>query len=120
MVNALIPYGFATVSADKEVREKIENEQLEKAKNLSIEAQDTLNQNAAFIPEKFYNAYDSILRKCSLQIDVKNEKYNVLNLCENKGKPERDDYMRTKEINQEFRSNNNAIREYLASLDVLD
>lgn len=120
VVNALIPYGLTTVPADKEVREKIENEQLERAKDLSIEAQDTLNQNAPFIPEKFYNAYDSILRKCYLQIDVKLEKYNVLNMCKDKGKPELDDYMRTKEINEEFKNNNNAIREYLASLDVLD
>ena len=106
--------------ADKQEREKLENKQLQEASRIAHDAQDTLNKNAPFIPEPFYDAYDSILRKCFIQIDVIREKFNVGNMCPDKGKPKFEDYCRTNEINQDFRNNNNAIREYLASLDVIE
>lgn len=119
-VNALIPYGMTLRPADKQEREKLENKQLQEASRIAHDAQDTLNKNAPFIPEPFYDAYDSILRKCFIQIDVIREKFNVGNMCPDKGKPKFEDYCRTNEINQDFRNNNNAIREYLASLDVIE
>lgn len=119
-INALIPYGLTSKPADEKEREELENKQLQEASRLAIGAQDTLNKNAPFIPEPLYDAYDSILKKCFMQIDVIREKFNVLNMCSDKGKPKADDYKRTNEINQEFRKNNNAIREYLASLDVIE
>ena len=61
-----------------------------------------------------------IVRKCFLQTDVIQEKFNALNFCTNKGKPELEDYKRTEEINVAFRENNKAIRKYLASLEVVE
>ena len=119
-INALIPYGLTSKPADEKEREELENKYLQEASRLAVDAQDTLNKNAPFIPEPLYDAYDGILKKCFMQIDVIREKFNVLNLCPDKGKPKIDDYKRTNEINQEFRKNNNAIREYLASLDVIE
>ena len=119
-VNSLIPNGSVATPADPEAREKRENEILTKATSLSIEAQDLLNKNAPFIPEEFYNGYDNILRDCYRQIDVIQEKFNVLNFCQDKGKPTLQDYKRTEHINENFRENNNAIRKYLASLDILE
>lgn len=119
-VNALIPAGMSTQLADPEAREELENKNLQKAKDLSIEAQDLLNKNAPFIPESFFDSYEGILRACYRQIDVISEKYNVLNFCSDKGKPRLEDYDRTTKINKDFRENNNAIRKYLASLDILE
>lgn len=119
-INVLIPHGLTNKPADAQEREELENEQLQEARRLAVDAQDTLNKNAPFIPEPFYDTYDSILRKCFMQIDVILQKFNVLNMCPDKGKPQIDDYKRTDEINQEFRENNNAIRKYLASLDVVE
>ena len=72
------------------------------------------------IPEQFYEAYDAILKKCFMQIDVIREKYNIGNLCPDKGKPKPEDYKRTQIINEEFKENNNNVRKYLASLDVVE
>lgn len=120
VINALIPYGMTLRPAEEEARKKLENTNLDEAMCLSVIAQDTLNKNAPFIPETFYDSYDSILRKCFIQIDVIREKNNVLDMRPDKGNPEFDDYTRTDEINKEFRANNNAIRAYLASLDIID
>ena len=55
-----------------------------------------------------------------MQIDVIREKYNIGNLCPDKGKPKPEDYKRTQIINEEFKENNNNVRKYLASLDVVE
>ena len=119
-INMLIPNGYAKVPASEEARKKQENENLSEALKKAENAQDVLNRNAPFIPEKFYDLYDSLLRKCIIQTDVIMEKFNILNLDPEKGTPNTEDYLRTGEINEEFKANNNTIREYLASLDVIE
>ena len=120
IINGLIPCGLTKKPLEKADQEKLENERLTQALKLSEDAQDALNKNAPFISEPFYEAYDNILRKCFLQTDVIQEKFNALNFCTNKGKPELEDYKRTEEINVAFRENNKAIRKYLASLEVVE
>ena len=120
VVNALIPYGLTTKPADEELQEQQQDKQLREAVSLSIEAQDILNKNAPFIAEQFYYSYNEILKMCYLQIDVIQDKYNVLNMCPDKGIPKYEDYSRTKEINERFRENNNNVRKYLALLEVLE
>ena len=119
-INSLIPCGFSFNLADEKERDELENQILANASKLSVAAQDTLNRNAPFIPEQFYEAYDAILKKCFMQIDVIREKYNIGNLCPDKGKPKPEDYKRTQIINEEFKENNNNVRKYLASLDVVE
>lgn len=119
-INMLIPSGLAYVPADKQDREELEERQLREAMRLAVNAQDTLNKNAPFIAKTFYDAYDSILQKCRMQINVIREKYNAFNFCKDKGEAKLEDYKRTNEINLEFQENNNSIREYLASLDVME
>lgn len=120
IINELIPTKHTKKPANKQEREKLEDNQIDEANHIIVKAQDTLNKNAPFIPETFYDSYDSILTKCFMQIYVLEQRYSVDNQNLDRGKPTSIDYERMDEIVQEFRKNNKAIREYLASLDVME
>lgn len=121
-ISVMIPQGYTTVPADKEVRKKVDEEHYKTALSSVVTAQDELNSNAAFIPEKFYDAYEEIRKLCVLQLSEFEQRWNVLYLASQEEKetipPEA--YKRTGEINEKFKTLNNEIREYLDKLDVLE
>jgi len=121
-VSVMIPQGFTTVPADKEVRKKVDEEHYNAARASVVSAQDELNSNAPFIPEKFYEAYEEIRHLCGLQLLEFEERWNVGYLAsqEEKETISREAYKRTGEINEKFKKLSNEIREYLKSLDVLN
>lgn len=121
-ISVMIPHGYTTVPADKEVRKKVDEEHYKSALSSVVTAQDELNSNAAFIPEKFYDAYEEIRKLCVLQLNEFEQRWNVFYLASQEEKetisPEA--YKRTGEINEKFKKLNNEIREYLDNLDVLE
>ena len=121
-VSVMIPQGYTTVPADKDIKKKVDEEHYSAARSSVVAAQDELNSNAPFIPEKFYDAYEEIRHLCGLQLMEFEERWNVGYLVsqEEKETISREAYKRTGEINDKFKKLNNEIREYLNSLDVLD
>lgn len=53
-VTVMIPQGRVMVPADKEEKKKVDEEHYNVARSAVVIAQDELNSNAPFIPEKFY------------------------------------------------------------------
>lgn len=121
-ISVMIPQGYTTVPADKEVRKKVDEEHYSTARASVVVAQDELNSNAPFIPEQFYESYEEIRRLCGLQLSEFEERWNVGYFApqEEKETLSREEYKRTGEINEKFKKLNNEIREYLKTLDVLD
>ena len=121
-ISVMIPQGYTTVPADKEVRKKVDEEHYSTARASVVVAQDELNSNAPFIPEQFYESYEEIRRLCGLQLSEFEERWNVGYFApqEEKETLSREAYKRTGEINEKFKKLNNEIREYLKTLDVLD
>ena len=121
-ISVMIPQGYTTVPADKEVRKKVDEEHYSTARASVVVAQDELNSNAPFIPEQFYESYEEIRRLCGLQLSEFEERWNVGSFApqEEKETLSREAYKRTGEINEKFKKLNNEIREYLKTLDVLD
>lgn len=120
-INALVPVGLANVPADKEQKEKKELEDYNDAKKAIVKAQDVLNYNASFIPEKFFNQYDEIRRLCVFQLDDFGERWNLSfpGTKEEKSHLSHETYERTREINEKNRQLSKEIREYLETLDVI-
>lgn len=121
-IYAMIPYGYATYPADKEVRTDNERACYKSALEAVVFAQDALNSNAPFIPNEFYIKYNEILRLSKHQLGVFKERWNVSNFApqEEKETLSGKDFMRTKEIQDNLKDLNRSIREYLSKLDVLD
>ena len=121
-ISVMIPQGYTTVPADKEERRKVDEEHYKIALSSVVIAQDELNGNAAFIPEKFYDQYEEIRKLCALQLTEFAERWNVgsFETQEEKETLSREAYKRTGEINDKFKALNNDIREYLNKLDVIE
>lgn len=121
-INAMIPAGYATYPADKEVRKKYETECYKKASETVVLAQDTLNSNAPFISNDLFEKYDEILILCKIQLRVFEDRWNVFFFVpqEEKGSLSTEDYLRTEKIHEKFKTINTNIREYLSKIDVLD
>lgn len=121
-ISIMIPQGFATYPANKEEKKKYEDKLYQVACTSTVNAQDSLFANTAFIPSDFCDGYEEILKLCRIQISAFEHRYNVLSF-ESQEEKERllpEDYKRTGEINNKWKELNNQIREYLATLDVLD
>ena len=118
----MIPQGLVMVPADKELKRKVDEEHYNAARGAVVVAQDELNSNAPFIPEKFYEAYEEIRKLCGMQLSEFEERWNVGYLVsqEEKESLSSEAYKRTGEINAKFKQLNNEIREYLSNLDVLE
>jgi hypothetical protein len=76
-VSIMIPQGYNTAPADKEEKKKHDEDNYKRALSSCVVAQDELNGNAPFIPEKFYKMYEEIRRLCMLQLDEFAERWNV-------------------------------------------
>lgn len=121
-VTVMIPQGLAMVPADKELKRKVDEEHYNAARSAVVIAQDELNSNAPFIPEKFYEAYEEIRKLCGIQLSEFEERWNVGYLAsqEEKEALSSEAYKRTGEINTKFKQLNNEIRVYLSKLDVVE
>ena len=121
-ISVMIPQGYAKAPADKDVKKKVQEEYYMAAFTAVIAAQDELNSNVAFIPERFFDSYEEIRKLCMLQLDEFEKRWDVGYLADQEVKEtfSRDAYNRTGEINENFKRLNNEIREYLETLDVLE
>ena len=121
-INALIPYGYTKVLADKKAQKEVDNENFKKSIESIVAAQDCLNSNAAFIPEDIFNCYDELLKISRIQTDVFSARWDVLYLAPQDEKEHLsfDDYKRTGELNEKFQALNQNIRAYLSKLDIID
>lgn len=121
-ISNMIPTGIAKRPIDPQECEKYENGIYKDALNSAIVAQDVLKSNIPFVPESIYQKYTDILDLCKIQLDVFEERWNVLYLAspEEKKRFETEDYRRTIEINKKFEELNDVLREYLAQIDVIE
>ena len=121
-VSVMIPQGLAMVPADKEFKRKVDEEHYNVARASVVIAQDELNSNAPFIPEKFYEAYEEIRKLCGMQLSEFEKRWNVGYIAsqEEKESLSAEAYERTGEISAKFKQLNNEVRLYLRNLDVLE
>ena len=121
-VTIMIPAGYSTYPADPKAREEYEDNTYRNASKSTVSAQDILNSNIPFLPEKFYEEYHEILKLCRQQLDAFEQRWNVYYLApqEDKKSFSKEDYQRSRDINTKFRELNNDIRKYLMKLDVMD
>lgn len=121
-VTTMIPAGYAEYPVDKADREKYENELYQRARETTVEAQDTLNANIPFIPEDLYEKYEELLGLSREQLGVFELRWNVGYLAtdEEKKKFSREDYQRSRDIRAKLSDLNKDLRTYLSKLDVLE
>ena len=119
-VTIMIPSGLATYPADKEDREKYENELYDKARNATVMAQDMLCCNAAFIPKELYEKYDEIMRLCRIQVSVFEDRWNVMMTPDEREHFSHEDFERSRDISTKFEKLNDKLRNYLSKLDILE
>ena len=121
-VSAMIPAGLATYPADESAKKEYEDSLYRAAVKSCIEAQNTLNGNAPFIPEDIFNEYNEILGLCKMQLGAFERRWNLSFTSSQKEKETftMEEYKRTTEISEKFNGLNNNIREYLSKLDVLE
>lgn len=119
-VSVMIPYGLATYPADKDAKEKYENELYVAAFNATVTAQDVLNGNAPFIQETMFDKFNEILSLCNMQLDAFSRRWNKLYFAENKNSFTQEEYARSKEISDKFKLLCSEMRTYLSNLDVIE
>lgn len=121
-ITRMIPAGYAEYPADKDDREKYENELYDKALKSTVSAQDYLYCNIPFIPEEFEKAYLEVLSLCQQQLAVFELRWNVGYMAtdEEKKRFSREDFQRSRDIREKHDALTRAVRAYLAKLDVLD
>lgn len=121
-VTIMIPTGYATYPANKEVRKEYEHNLYVEAQKSTVFAQDKLNANAPFIPEDFFKQYNEILALCRQQISVFELRWNVLNFVPQHEKESfsKEDYEYSRLIQKQYEKLNSAIREYISKLDVTE
>ena len=122
-VNKLIPYGISTapVFITKTEKDEYEKKIYQDTLDVYLLAQESLNANAAFIFEDFYNEYKEILTLCSEQLEVFQQRWNLSYsaLKEEDKLPTIEDFKRTKEISERFEKLSSKIRNYISNLEVL-
>ena len=120
-INLMIPIGMSDKLADEDAEKEHQNRLYSRALSSTVIAQDTLNQYIPFIPNNIFDDYNTILELCRLQIDTFERRWDKGSLVPQKERENfsREDYNRTKEINEKFNILNNNIRRYLSKLDVL-
>lgn len=121
-ITIMIPIGIATYPADKKERDEYEHQLYVNAQKSTVIAQDKLNGEAPFIPESLWVKYNEILSLCKVQIHTFERRWNVLVLDSSEGKKAfaHEDYARSNEINEKFKTLNDEVRDYLSSLDIIE
>ena len=76
-ISVMIPSGFSMQIADEEKKREHDNKLYDIACKSCVNAQDTLNGNAPFIPEELFNKYTEIMKLCRLQLGAFERRWNV-------------------------------------------
>ncbi len=74
-VSILVPYGLVSVPINEDDRKKLEQENYITAKKATVEAQDSLHANRAFISKELCEKYEEILKLATLQLDAYMRRY---------------------------------------------
>lgn len=121
-ISIMVPYGYVQVPANEETRQQYDAECHDDALKATVIAQDLLESNIPFIPEDIYERYVELLSLCKMQLSAFERRYNILDFRtkEEKESFSDKDYERTKEINQKWTEQNQSIRKYLSTLDVIE
>lgn len=121
-VQRLIPSGYAPVPADKKERLKEEKRCYNILLEEATKAENSLYSNAPFISQKIYDKYAELLHLLRMQLGEYEERYNLFDLRprNEKEKFSIDAYKRTSEIHSKWKILNTEIREYMATLDVME
>lgn len=121
-VQRLIPSGYALVPADKKERLKEEKRCYNILLEEATKAENSLYSNTPFISQKIYDKYAELLHLVRMQLGEYEERYNLFDLRSQneKEKFSIDAYKRTSEIHSKWKILNTEIREYMATLDVME
>lgn len=121
-ITIMIPVGIAHYPVDEQDRKEYENKLYDTALQMTVAAQDVLNSNIPFVPENLYTDFDEILGLCRMQLTVFEMRWNTLYMASQKEKEtfSTEDFRRSSEIREKFKTLNTNLREYLSKLDVLD
>lgn len=118
-VSILVPYGLVSVPINEDDRKKLEQENYITAKKATVEAQDSLHANRAFISKELCEKYEEILKLATLQLDAYMRRYNLTYPPEERQGYKSEDYLRTKEMQDKWDVQTDRIRDYLANLEVI-
>lgn len=121
-INIMIPSGYAIVPVDRKDRLELDKRHHEAAVEAVVKAQDSLKSNIPFIQENIYNEYNELLKLLNLQLTAYEDRFVVTDLRPQSEKEtfSRDDYKRTSEMNEKWKTINNQIRKHLNSLEVIE
>ena len=121
-ISVLIPAGFTTVPANKQQRLEADKRHYEAALPAVVDAQDRLNANIPFIKESIYEGYIKLLQLARQQLTEYESRFVVTDLRPQEEKEEFriEAYLRTDELNEKWNALNCTIREYIATLDVME
>ena len=121
-VQRLIPSGYTLVPADKKERLKEETRCYNILLEEATKAENSLYSSAPFISQKIYDKYAELLHLVRMQLGEYEERYNLFDLRpqNEKEKFSIDAYKRTSEICSKWKILNTEIREYMATLDVME
>lgn len=119
-ITLMIPCGIAYYPADKDAKEKYENNLYDQAIRATVAARDTLNGNIPFIQKTMFEKFNEILSLCNMQLGAFNRRWNKLYFAENKNSFTSEEYERSKEISDKFKALCSEMRTYLSSLDVVE
>ena len=121
-ISVLVPSGYTTVPADKQQRLDEDKRHYDSALPAVVDAQDRLNANIPFIKENIYEGYVMILQLAKCQLTEYESRFVVTDLRpqEEKETFTMEAYQRTEELNDKWKAINCTIRDYIASLDVME
>lgn len=120
-ISILVPTGLTYYPEDYQEKLKLQAEQYDRAHKSAVMAQDVLIAVIPFIPDELYVQYDNIRAKATIQLAAYEKRYDVGYMAPQSEKESytKEDYAMTREINEDFKSLNEAVREYLDNLDVI-
>lgn len=121
-ISVLIPAVYTTVPSDKQQRLEADKRHYEAAVLAVIDAQDRLNANIPFIKENIYEGYIELLQLARQQLAEYESRFVITDLRPQAEKEEfrTDAYLRTDELNEKWNALNCVIRDYIATLDVVE
>ena len=121
-ISILIPAGYSIAPADKQERLDADKRHYEAAIQAYVNAQDKLNANIPFIKENIYDGYVELLKLAQQQLYEYEDRFVVTDFRfqEEKERFSSEAYIRTKEIDEKWKSLNCSIRDYIATLDVVE
>ena len=120
-VDLIIPSGVYHTPSDPEERRKLDLNHQAEANKALVNAQDILFENAAFIPEEIYNAYDELLqigKQQSFVFDTSLEYVDNPSQLFDEFRVHPKDHQTTRDLIQKFHTLNTQIRKYLSTLSV--